>query len=168
MLASLTKRVRFIAQSAALVCLTIVILLATLTFTPIRTGASVSLMSCCNGMAGHCDMGMMSKEAPPPEPMCGLDAKSAVDQITIVAEPTTSSKEGTTASFTAPCGTECCSQIWAGYRRPNRDFNYLIQRGTVEQNHRESLRRYASPAHLFTSAHFNKTVPRGPPSVNHC
>ena len=169
MLSSLTKRVCLIAQSTASVCLAILVLLATLTFTPVSTGASASLMSCCNGMAGHCDSGMMSKEAPPPEPMCGLDTDGDIDEITIVAEPPEtstkfSSDDSSHAAFNVPCPTECCSLVWAGYRKPNRDFNYLIERSAFQQNRRVLSSRHASSTHLFPSTHFNKSVPRGPPS----
>lgn len=168
MLTSLTKRVRLITQSTASVCLAIVVLLATLTFTPVSTGASASLMSCCNGMAGHCDSGMMSKEAPPPEPMCGLDTDGDVDEITIVAEPletsTKFSSDSPHAAFTVPCPTECCSLVWAGYRKPNRDFVYLIQRRVVPHNRSEERSRHSLSQPLFTSTHFNKAIPRGPPS----
>jgi hypothetical protein len=168
MLLSLTKRVRLIAQSTASVCLAIVVLLATLTFTQVSTGASASLMSCCNGMAGHCDSGMMSKEAPPLEPMCGLDTEGDIAEITIVAEPLEtstkfSSDDSSHAAFTVPCPTECCSLVWAGYRKPNRDFAYLIQRRVVAHNGSEE-RSHALSQPLFTSTHFNKSIPRGPPS----
>ena len=163
---SKTKSVVCLVQFALSLSVALVVLLATLTFTPVSSGRSASSMSCCNGMAGHCESGMMSQKAPPPEPMCGLDADSAIHKITVVAEPSnSSSNEAPTASFTAPCGTECCSQVWAGYKRPNRDLNYLIQRRTIQQNHLEPLRRHPSSPDLFTSTSFNKSVPRGPPSL---
>ena len=166
----LTKPVRLIAQSTASVCLAIVVLLATLTFTPVSMGASASLMSCCNGMAGHCDSGMMSKDEAPPEPMCGLDTDGDVDEITIVAEPLEtstrfSSDDSSHAAFNVPCPTECCSLVWAGYRKPNRDFNFLIERRVVPHNRFEERSGHALSQPLFTSTHFNKAIPRGPPSL---
>jgi hypothetical protein len=170
-LATLTKRFRLLTD-LLVSGLAFGVLLASLPFTAITAISSTAGMSCCVEGSGHCDSGMMSKKAPPPEPMCGLDAAGGIDEITIVAKTSEASKENSShdssqPSFTAPCSTDCCSQVWAGYRKPNRDFSYVIQRSAFQHKPRKLFSGHPSSTHLFTSTHFNKSIPRGPPSVEH-
>ncbi len=115
---------------------------------------------------------MMSDDAPPPEPIEG-DTEAAIDEDIIVEAPShatveISSDETSPASVTLPCAPQCCSLIWASSRKPNRDLAYLIQGKTVAPQRREPLSRRASSPLLFTSTAFNKSIPRGPPELEHC
>ena len=169
MMLTVRRRLRVIAHSAVSLVLVACVVLATLTLSTVNALSS-SAMSCCPpGFSDHCNVALMAKLSPPPEPMCGLDTaveKRVGANFAPPRHPSQVSPETSkTPALKAPCSIDCCAFAQGNLKRPNIDLRGLVPRKSATQGLTYQSKAWKPQGLVLKSESFDKTIPRGPPQL---
>jgi hypothetical protein len=144
-------------------------------------------MACCIGKSsGHCSSGLLKKVRvrPKPEPMCGANSRTADDEMTVVATPSSADDENNapesqataedpqmgsassrvSAYVVGPCAVTCCAALCSAVRQPQPRENSVLPASGRRVIPLQTPVKKDFPNRLFYSDVSSKqSSPRGPP-----